>query len=395
MAKKSNWQTLGIAALTVSMTGCASGSRFNPFASWSKPAVQESLADTSPTTSTPEPSGITGSVGNLAKGARGQVSTMGLAVKSAYSKTTSTLTGFLTPGKEDAEAKGENDPLSLSNKPKAISAEVFVTNGQVWETTGNLDKAMEQYTKALEAEPQNPSALASVARLHEKREQHAEAVDYFNRALKVAPNDASLYNDLGLTYSKMGKHAEAVEQLQRAIAIAPSTTRYANNLAVVQMNGGQTDNAMQTLLKAHEPAKAHYNMAWMYYQRQDVTSARTHLGQALQIDPSMDRAKELMDKIGTPRVAEVAQNVTGTAQKAAQAVDQYTTGAQQAVQSAQGYLSSPPSLSTPTTVVPTSGVQGTTGTVPATTNPATKAPATTSPATTTAPAANGFTLPPM
>ncbi len=326
-------------------------------------------------------------MGQLAKGAKGQVSSMGLAVKSAYSKTTKSITGMFTPaGKEEAETTPENDPLSLSNSPKAVSPEVFVANGQLWETTGNLDKAMEQYVKALEAEPENASALASVARLYEKKEQHSEAVDYFNRALKVAPNDAGLYNDLGLTYSKLGKHQEAIEQLQRAIAISPSTTRYANNLAVVQMNAGQNDVAMQTLMKAHEPATAHYNMAWMYYQRQDITATREHLGQALQIDPNMSRAKELMDKIGSPRVAAVTQGAAQVASTAIQQYNQFAGGT--ATGTGAATPSTPPSLATG--VTPMAG----TSPAPVVKSSANVAPVTTPPAatSTTAPKSSSTTI---
>ncbi len=44
------------------------------------------------------------------------------------------------------------DPLSLSNTPsKSVGPEVFVANGQLWESTGDFGKAMESYTKALES----------------------------------------------------------------------------------------------------------------------------------------------------------------------------------------------------------------------------------------------------
>ena len=366
----------GAMALLLTASGCQStgGWSLNPLA-WSKnSAPSGSMADTSPQ-STPAPSGVTGTVGQIAKGARGQVGTMGLAVKSAVGKTTSSVTGFLT-SKSKTEGEAVDDPLSLANKAKSVSPEVFVANGQLWETTGNVEKAQEQYTKALEAEPNNPAALASVARLLEKQEKHDQAAEYFSKAITAAPNDAGLYNDLGLTYSKLGKHTEAVAQLQKAIAISPSTTRYANNLAVVQMNAGQTDFAMQTLTKAHDPSKAHYNMAWMYYQRQDMDGAREHLSQALKIDPNMDRAKELMEKIGSPRLASLAQNPSQVIQQTSEVANM----AKQASQSAQGLFNLPPSLTTaPAAATPAPVVIPPAVTYPQSTIPAANSPPTASP----------------
>jgi Tfp pilus assembly protein PilF len=360
-----------------SICGCqsTSGWSLNPL-SWSKTKdATASIADGSPQSTVP-PSGATGTVGQLATGARGQLGSMGLAVKGAYSKTTNALTGMISP-KTTQDGVASDDPLSLANKTKSVSPEVFVANGQLWETTGNLEKAQEQYVKALEAQPNNAAALASIARLMAKQEKHEAAVEYFTKAITAAPNDAGLYNDLGLAYSKLGKHDEAVAQLQKAMAISPSTTRYANNLAVVQMNAGKSDAAMTTLSKAHEPSKAHYNMAWMHYQRQEMDSAREHLDLALKVDPNMDRAKELMSKIGTPRLANVAQNTGQIIQK----TEQFANSAQQASQSAQELFrlpaSAPVSPATTATIQP-STIQPST-IQPSTIQPSTIQPSTTSP----------------
>jgi tetratricopeptide (TPR) repeat protein len=278
------------------------------------------------------------------------VGSVGLAVKSAFGKTTGAVAGLFTTKKVN-DGIPADDPLRLDKPSKGVSSEVFVANGQLWETSGNFDKAVEQYNKALEAEPNNAAALASMARLHQKKNESSQAVDYFQRALKAAPNDASLYNDLGLAYSKLNRHAEAAEQMQRAMAISPGTTRYANNLAVVQMNAGQADSAMQTLMKSHEPAHAHYNMAWMYYNRQDTAQARSHLQQALQIDPNMERArelKELVDKAGGARIAESVRTTVDTTQKVLNSANQVLGGNGANTNSTLAVPQTPPSMVLPT-----------------------------------------------
>lgn len=335
-----NGKRVLLAATLLACTGCASGggpslASLNPFGKPSSTAATATLEDA------PSP-GISEAVASTAQGARGQVSSMSAAVKSAYSKTTGGIAGLFN-GKDGDESVDEagnaiasDDPLSLKNKPDSIGPEVYVANGQLWETSGNLDNAMEKYAKALEIEPTNAPALASIARLKFRQTQYEEAAKYFARATDASPSDASLYNDWGLTLSKLGKHQEASQTIQKALAISPGTSRYANNLASVQYSAGTPDQALQTLKQHNKAAVAHFNMAYLEFNQGNYDKARVQLTEAIKYEPqaeddtavkrAVDRSRELLAKLDGP-----AGQISTVAQAASQTYD----AAQQLQQTAQ------------------------------------------------------------
>lgn len=301
----------GSAALS---TGCSSGgmslASMNPFA---KPTTLSAA----PT----QPSGISATLASAASGAGKQVSTVGTTAKSAWSKTSRTVTGIFKRDTDEAEEVDITDPLSLSNKPESIGPEVFVLNGQLWESTGDLNKAMESYTKALESEANNAPALTSIARLHFRQGNHKQAADYFQRAIAQSPDDAGLHNDLGLTQNKLGDTAGATKSLQKALELAPGTSRYANNLASVKFEAGDANGAYQVLALNNKPAVAHFNMAYLYFKGGQVTAARDHLTQVMQFEPqaSADPAVQRAVERSRDMLAQITTATTPIAQAAPQA----------------------------------------------------------------------------
>ena len=215
----------------------------------------------------------------------------------------------------EAETKASVDPLRLDH-PAEISPEVLVANGRLWESTGNLQKAMENYTKALELEANYPEALTNIARLHFRQGNHTQAADFFGRAIKKNPEDAGLYNDLGLTLSKLGNNAAAEQTLSRALQLAPGTSRYANNLASVKFESGDTEGAFKVLEANNKPAVAHFNMAYLHYKNGRMQEAQRHLAQVMEFAPqagedasvkqAIDRSREMLAQLSGPS-ATIAQ----------------------------------------------------------------------------------------
>lgn len=250
-------------------------------------------------TLTPNP-GITESIASSTK-------SIGGSAKKALTKTTDAVAGVFRRGEPLPESEAATDPLSLANKPAKVGPEVFVANGQLWESTGELGKAMESYTKALESEPNNPPALTSIARLHFRQGNHKQAAEFFQRAISQTPDDAGLHNDLGLTLSKLGDYNGATSSLGKALELEPGTSRYANNLASVRFEAGDANSAYRVLSANNKPAVAHFNMAYLHYKNGQMTEARGHLGQAMQfqqeaeqdvaVKRAVDRSRDMLAQI--------------------------------------------------------------------------------------------------
>ena len=208
-----------------------------------------------------------------------------------------------------SEVKSDVDPLRLDNKPD-VGPDVFVANGRLWESTGNSQKAMESYTRALKIAPNDPDALASIARLQFREENFKQAANFFQQAIKVNAEDAGLHNDLGLAQSKLGETGAATMSLTRALELSPGMSRYANNLASVKFDSGDAAGAYKVLASNNAPAIAHYNMAYLHQKQGQLNKSREHLQEALKyenlgktdssIARAVSRSKELLASLDGP-----------------------------------------------------------------------------------------------
>lgn len=276
--------------VSLSSSGCASNSM--------------SLASMNPFKGKAADSSIAETTGKLAS-TTGKVASSGAtASKNVFQKASSRVAGLFGG---DPTSSDQDDPLSLNSSPEKMEPDVFVANGQLWESTGNLTKAMESYSKALETSPSHEPALTSIARLHFREGNYPKSAEFFQKSISQKPNDAALYNDLGLTLSKLGQHSLAAQTLQRALQLAPGTSRYANNLASVNFESGKTDEALKVLQANNKPAVAHFNMAYLHYKKGQIGQAQAQLNQSLAhekdatSDPAtkraIDRSREMLAQL--------------------------------------------------------------------------------------------------
>ena len=189
-------------------------------------------------------------------------------------------------------------------------------NGQLHESQGNYSKALDSYSKALEIEPKNPPALLSTARLYERQNEKDKAVEFYQKAATVAPNNAAIFADLGSLQARSGNLTAARSELQKAVNLDPKSASYRSALAGVMLDSGNAEAAMAELHQVNSPAMANYQMAYLHFARKNVPATQQYLGSALQIDPNLKPARDLMASMGG------VQNITQIAQQGPQALQQ-------------------------------------------------------------------------
>ena len=274
-------RVLAAALLTTpAVVGCGGGGggRFaslNPFGK--KDAVSNGI--TSPEIAPPEIKAVGQSepptkLASFNQSAKGTLDKTASGVKNLFVARSATK-----PTDED-----QTDPLSLDNKPEKVHPKVHVASGQLWESTGKPDKAIEAYQKALAIEPNHVDALSNLARLNYRQSNYTAAAELFQKALAGEPNNAQLYNELGLTLHKIGRTDMAITVMQRALQISPGTSRFANNLASVMHESGNAAGAYEVLVKNNKPAVAHFNMAYLQYKSGNVVDAKKHLAETMKFE---------------------------------------------------------------------------------------------------------------
>jgi len=300
---------------TLCSTGCSTQSfsmaSLNPFSS--KPSAEVAAT-------TPAPSKPTGQIASMREAVTGQANNLGMATTSAWSKTKNGVTGMFggssEASKTDTPKIAEDDPTRLAT-PASVSPEVFVAQGALWESTNDFPKAMDSYNRAIQAEPGNAAALASVARLHMRQQNYPLASESFEKAIKASPKDAALLNDYGMARAKMGDTAGASEAIKQALVISPGTSRFANNLANVRFDAGDQEGAMSVLMQHNKPAVAHFNMAYLQYQAGNYAEAKNQLSEVLKFEPAAEQDTAVAQAVSRSR--DMLATIDGSATRIAQA----------------------------------------------------------------------------
>ncbi len=273
--------------------------------------------------------GVTGSLASTTQAVKGQFTSMGTAVSSAYGKAKTAIT---SPFNATAPS---GDPTSLATKP-TVGPELHVMKGHLDESQGNYAKALDSYSKALELEPKNASALLSMARLYERQNEKDKAVEFYQKAGLSAPNDASIFADLGSLQARSGNLTAGRAELQKAVNLDPKSTSYRSALAGVLLDSGNSEAAMTELQQVNSPAMANYQMAYLHFTRKNVPVTQQYLASALQIDPNLKPARDLMASMGgAQNINQMAQRGQETMQRA-QAITQQATAVGNNLQSLMG-----------------------------------------------------------
>lgn len=173
-----------------------------------------------------------------------------------------------------AEQSGRVTSRAIENLRQAVEADpqnaaLRVTLAEAFAAEGSLKDAFEQYSVALELDPENPNALAGLALLSMFQEDWQVAEEYWTSVIKqlesgqYAAIDQRLeqaYYQMGVTLMQLGRYEDAAEYLRGALRLRRTA------------------------------ADTHYMLAVTYRQLGSELNERAHLEDALTFDPAMPEA---------------------------------------------------------------------------------------------------------
>jgi len=191
-----------------------------------------------------------------------------------------------------------------------------------------LRRAIEQYTRIVEAEPKDVDTLLLLGRLQKVAQNSVEAEKAYKKALEVDPNNedaltglAIVYADLGnskeasdllrrvaekspslrtLTalagqYEQMREYGLAAETLRRTLEVAPDNVEVRRAYAQNLLMGDQSDEALKqySLITADDKKdwQSWLRISQIYRQKRDFDKAADAAAKALEIEPNNLEAK--------------------------------------------------------------------------------------------------------
>jgi tetratricopeptide (TPR) repeat protein len=108
---------------------------------------------------------------------------------------------------------------------------------------GNMPLAVENFTGALELDPELAQARLSLGNAQFAAGHVDEAIAAWDELAKERPNLASVHNNLGVAYLDRGELDKAVEHLEQTVALSPDNYRAQTNLADAYRRKGMTAEA--------------------------------------------------------------------------------------------------------------------------------------------------------
>ncbi len=160
-----------------------------------------------------------------------------------------------------------------------------------YQERGRHKDAIRELRKVLSIDPRYIRAYNGLGVSHDLLGDFQAAIEFYQRGLQLNPHLDYMQNNLGYSLFIQGDLDGAISAFKKAIALNSQDSRFHNNLALAYGEKGEHDLALVEFKMAGDEAKAHYNMAQVYYKKGLYNRAKSHYAKALKLNPSSTIAR--------------------------------------------------------------------------------------------------------
>jgi Tfp pilus assembly protein PilF len=146
--------------------------------------------------------------------------------------------------------------------------------------------AIEEFRTAVEINPRNAKAYNAMGVSYDALGAHSRAVESYTAALAIDQKLDYVLNNLGYSYLLQDRLDLAIENFKKALDLDSDNERYRNNLGLAYAKRGQYDAAFAEFERSGDEARAHYNVAQLYYRKGRYREAEVHFAEASALKPS-------------------------------------------------------------------------------------------------------------
>lgn len=230
----------------------------------------------------------------LACGTCGCQSPMGLLGKSEAGK--DGLPGMFSDGFPSKGQLKASTCVTFGNLREQTAAEPGRSRT---EREALLEHARQAYQKAIDTDPNYLPAYLALARHYEINRDRERALATYEKALKVAPKNASLHYDLGMHHARLKEWEPALASMRKATELEPDNRVYLKGLGLCLARAGKPEDSLACLKKAMPEAEAYLTLGRMLHHLKQADQARQCALKALELDPQLELAQQLLDEWNT------------------------------------------------------------------------------------------------
>jgi tetratricopeptide (TPR) repeat protein len=170
----------------------------------------------------------------------------------------------------------------------------YLNLGFVYDEQNKLDKALENYNKAIDINPYFALAYNNRALVYDDQKKFQLALKDYNKAIEINPKLDSAYNNRGNLYQEHKKWDSALVDYNKAIEIDSINSDYYNNRGNLYQEQKKWDLALADFNKAidinSENVLAYNNRGHLYYKQKKWNLALADFNKAIDIDSKYAKA---------------------------------------------------------------------------------------------------------
>ena len=107
------------------------------------------------------------------------------------------------------------------SQEKELPAETEYFKGQIQILSGNYERAIDCFDRAVQYNPHDGAAFNDRALCMIELGTIDAAFEYFDKGIEVEPDYATVYHNKGWLLNKIGRYGEAIEYFQKALELEP------------------------------------------------------------------------------------------------------------------------------------------------------------------------------
>ena len=177
--------------------------------------------------------------------------------------------------------------------------QVYQKLGKAWEKLGELEYAIQAYTRCLQLQPHQRQICAELGYLYHQAKHFSQAIAHYQQALRLKSNWPEVHLNLAMVYHCLGDWESAIAQYKQVISLQPHAVKAHFNLAILYEKQGKLKKA-ETLhwqiieqQPEHFKAFSHLGTVLLRQKRYDLALEIYH--QALKLKPD---SAQILNNIG-------------------------------------------------------------------------------------------------
>ena len=161
--------------------------------------------------------------------------------------------------------------------------------GQLYNKTGNIDKASHFFAQAVSISPDNPNYLIGNVNVLIAKKQYNTALKNAKKLAKKIPKNAEVYYELSIIYDKLGDNRSALKNIDKTLKYGHKLKYYETALDEFLKHRGADDYETlisDALRRYPNSAALRYKAALLYSKNGKLSRMKEQLKEAVRLQPA-------------------------------------------------------------------------------------------------------------